>query len=110
MPMKITGHWPVRRPRLLDSEFELVPQPSPTPSDSLYGAGVKLTSTVEWTSTTVRSWQNDCDTFRKAGRDFELRHVTLTEHCRYVQLFASKHNLTFTMRGTTVRFILGGSD
>jgi hypothetical protein len=57
-----------------------------------------------WTSTQVPMWQIDCDTFRKAGSQWELRDVKTEEHEKFLEFFTALHELTFTRHGTSARF------
>ena len=59
---------------------------------------------MNWTTTTVPLWAVDCAEYVKVGRPFELRDVTTDEHLRFVELFAARHNLKATTKGTTVLF------
>ena len=62
---------------------------------------------VNWVSTQIPMWQIDCETYRKAGRPFELRDVSSEDHLKFVEFFCSRYALTCEKNGTTVRFLIG---
>ena len=59
---------------------------------------------MNWTSTIIPMWQNDCDQFLEVNRPFELRHIQTAEHEEFVAAFSKEHNLKVTRSGTTARF------
>ena len=59
---------------------------------------------MNWTSTKVPMWQLDCQNFWRAGSAFEVRDLTEEEDRKFIEIFASSHNLTFTRNGNTVQF------
>jgi hypothetical protein len=48
---------------------------------------------VNWTTTAVPLWQVDCENFRKTGRPFELRGVSLQEHHEFISAFSARYDL-----------------
>ena len=59
---------------------------------------------MNWTSTIIPMWQNDCDQFLEVNRPFELRHIQTAEHEEFVAAFSKEHNLKVTRSATTARF------
>jgi hypothetical protein len=60
---------------------------------------------VNWTTTQVPLWQIDCEAFRKAEREFELRDVSTEEHRQFVLAFCGRYNWKPKQSGTTVLFL-----
>jgi hypothetical protein len=59
---------------------------------------------MKWTSTRIRQWEIDCDSFRKVGRSFELRNVTTPEHEQFAAVFCARYEWICTKDGTTLLF------
>jgi hypothetical protein len=60
---------------------------------------------IDSTTTQAMMWQIDCEKFLQSGCAWELRDVTTEEHGTFVMNFAYRNHLTFTRKGTGVRFV-----
>ena len=64
----------------------------------------RMNKVVNWTSATVPMWQIDCQNFWRAGLPFEIRDICKDEDIRFIETFATSHNLSYKRQGTTVLF------
>jgi hypothetical protein len=59
---------------------------------------------MDRTSTTVPTWQKDCENFAKGRGLFELLNVSTTDHFLFVIEFCKKHDLDYTLAEDTLLF------
>ena len=64
----------------------------------------KLPDPMKRTSTSLRTWRFDCESFGKDGGFFQLNDVTTREHADFVSRFCDAHHYTFSKAGKAIIF------
>jgi len=59
---------------------------------------------MDRTSTTVPTWQEDCENFAKGHGLFELLNVSTTDQFLFVIGFCKKHDLDYSLADNTLLF------